>query len=363
MLRPSFRPAPDTAPRGTQRIRPTLLALVGLLAMATACHGPNVTVFYRPAEVGSAAQFDPLTSSLQYVLDGDQVESFETNDYGRDLRTVLRHLGSPFRQIEDEGGIGRFLNTEVFPHDPDNLDDSLAVLPNVFLHCFGGGMLFRKHAEWFAAEGYPAPWLLAGALAMTSEVLAEAIEKPASDDTDEIADVFLFRPLGLWIYSNDFAAQWMQDNLAPVDWPHQLIWDVQDERWRNVGMNYVFRPPWLDSDDVRLFAYTGMTSVFGLSHRLANGDTLSWGAGASTLRIEPVDLRWSAGLFYDRDDSLLWSVIANGAEGYALRANVYPGVLGEPGSWWARIGLFAGVTDDGAGAFGLHWRLPVGIGI
>lgn len=325
-------------------------------------YAPTTNLFYRPRQVGSQSQYDPLSSALQYVLDGAQVESFDTNDYGRDLQAVLDHLGSPLHEIEDEGGLDRFLNTEVFPHDPDNLDDSLAILPNVALHAWGGGMLFRKQAEWLAARGYPAPYLLAGVLAMTTEILAEAIEKPASDDTDEIADVYLFRPLGIWIYSNDHAAAWMRDNLAPVDWPHQLIWDVGDERWRNVGMNYVFRPPWLGREDLRLFAYTGMTNVFGLSHRLPGGDTLSWGGGATTVRIDPVDLRWSAGLFYERDDSLLWSVLANGAEGYAVRANVYPGAFGSPDSWWSRAGLFAGITDDGEGVVGVQWLLPIGVG-
>ena len=115
-------------------------------------------------------------------------------------------------------------------------------------------------------------------------------------------------------------------------------------------------------DAVRPFAYTGMTNVLGLSHTLPRGDALSWGMGATTVRIDPVDLRWSAGVFHDRDGSLLWSVIVNGAEGYAVRANLYPGGFAGGKPWWSRAGLFAGITDDGEGVFGVQWMLPIGVG-
>ncbi|MCA8977515.1 MAG: hypothetical protein KDC98_22520 [Planctomycetes bacterium] len=346
--------------RDPTRLPVTLLTMVLLTAACSLA--PTSRVYYRERDIGSQSTFEPLSSSLQYVLDSVQVESFDTADYGRDLRDVLQHLGSPGHEIEADGGWRRFINAEVFPIDGDHLDDSAAILPNVFLHCLGGGMLFRKQAEWFAAHDYPAPWLLAGVVAMSTEILGEAIEKPASANTDEIADVLLWRPLGLWLYGDDERASWIRHNLDPVDWPNQLIWDANQERWRNAGMNFVFRPSLLAGESTRFFAYTGMTNLFGLSHELPNGDTLSWGGGTATVHIEPVRLRWSAGLFYERDDSLLASLLVHGAEGYAVRANVYPGALGEPGMWWSRAGLFVGIDDDGATTVGVQWLLPIGLG-
>lgn len=336
-----------------------------LLALAaSACSlAPASRLFYRPdATAGSQWAYDPLANNLQYILDGVQVDSFETNDYGADLGKVLDHLGSPFHQIRDEGGTRRFVNTEIFPVDRDHLDDSKAILPNVALHGLGGGMLFRKDAEWLAAHDVPAPYLVAGALAMGAEILAEAIEKPAADDTDEVADVWIWRPLGLLLYGTEAGALWTQEHLDPVDWPYQLVWDVGDGRFRNTGMNYVFRPPALGTDTTRLFAFTGMTNLFGLSHTLGNGDTFSWGAGAATETIEPVVLRAAGGLFWERDRSLLGSLIVHGAEGYAVRLNVHPGVLAGTGTWLGRAGFFAGVTDGGDFVFGVQWGLPIGAG-
>ena len=51
---------------------------------------------------------------------------------------------------------------------------------------------------------------LAATLAMVTEVLGEATEKPASEGTDEIADVYLYRPLGLWLFSDDDRARWIR---------------------------------------------------------------------------------------------------------------------------------------------------------
>jgi hypothetical protein len=150
----------------------------------------------------------------------------------------------------------------------------------------------------------------------------------------------------------------VRDNLGMVDWPYLLMWDVGDERFRNTGMNYAVRPVWFGDDDTRAFAYLGITNLFGLSHRLAGGDRFSWGLGAATETVEPVELRWSAGVFWDREDSLLASLILNGSDGHAVRANVYPGALFSAD---LPVGLFIGVEDDGATSIGVQYVLPIGV--
>jgi hypothetical protein len=164
-------------------------------------------VFYQPRDIGSEAAFDPLSSSLQYVLDSTQIENFGTDDYWDSVNTVLDNLVHPASAIENEGGLRDFVNSEIFPIDPDNLDDSAAILPNIALHTFGGGILYRKNAEWFEAHGYPAPYLLSGVLAMVTEILGEAIGKPHTTDTDEIGDFNLYRPLGLWLFQTPRGAK------------------------------------------------------------------------------------------------------------------------------------------------------------
>jgi hypothetical protein len=348
---------------GTSRARAARSALAfAASAWLAGCAMPGVRdepVFYRPLGVGTERQFDPLRSGAQYALDGAQIEGAGTDDYGEHLQLVWDHLREPVHTIErSDGGWRDFVNSEILPIDPENAEDSLAILPNVFLHTLGGGMLFRKTAEWLAAHDVPEPGLCAGLVAMATEVLGEASEKPATDDTDEIADVLIFRPLGMWLFADADRARWVHDELGLVDWPYLLMWDVDDEDFANVGTSYCFRPAFLGDDDTRPFAYVGITNVFGLSHRVAGADRVSWGVGTATLTVEPVELRWSAGVFWDRDRGLLASLIANGADGYAVRANVYPGALLDAD---VPLGLFGGVGDDGRVTIGVQFALPIGV--
>jgi hypothetical protein len=330
-------------------------------AALTACTAPSkTTVFYRPAGAGSEGQFEPVRSGLQYALDGAQIEDAGTDDYDTKLKLVWDHLREPVATIENaDGGWRDFVNSEIVPCDADNLDDCVAILPNFFLHTLGGGMLYRKTAEWMVAYDVPVPWFSAGVVAMATEVLGEASEKPATDDTDEIADVLLFRPLGMWLFHDVGRSRWVADNLGLVDWPYLLTWDVAEEEFANYGMNYALRPAMFASDDTSLFAHIGITNVFGLSHRVVGEHRVSWGGGASTVTVDPVELRWSAGVFWDDAGGLLASLIANGSDGYAVRANVYPGAVFSAD---VPLGVFVGVRDDGDITAGIQWGLPIGVG-
>lgn len=318
-------------------------------------------LFYQRSYVGSEQLFNPLNSFLQYSLDSVQIrKSFGTGNYNDHLDEVLGHLGNPRGAIREEGGYDDFIHKEVLPIYPERLHESKSILPNIGLHFFGGGYLYRKNAEWLTANGWSHPWFTSGALAMTAEILQEAIEKPTTDATDEVADVFIYRPLGIWFFHDKKRAEWVKRNFDPVDWPHLMLYDVEQDQLLNTGISYVLRPAWFANPDTRFFAYIGLSNLFGLSHRLENGAQLSWGLGESTQSIKPTEIRASAGVFYDRQNSLLWSVILNGTEQLRLRANVYPGF------WFhsrVPVGFFLGLSDDNNAAAGINFGLPIGIGV
>lgn len=190
--------------------------------------------------------------------------------------------------------------------------------------------------------------------------LGEAAEKPATDDSDEIADVLVYRPIGMWFFHDVTRSRRARDELGIVDWPYLLVYDADDGKLVNFGMNYALRPRLFAGDDTGLFAYIGITNLFGLSHRLTGTQRLSWGFGVSTVTVDPVELRGSGGVFWDDDGGLLASLIGNGADGYAVRANVYPGALFAAD---VPLALFFGVRDDGEIAAGVQWELPIGLGL
>lgn len=321
--------------------------------------------FYRPKPYGSEAFYNPLNLSFSYFLDTVQLsENFDTDNFSQRWDEVRNNLTHPLDAIEEEGGTRAFINRQIFPVDSSNRTESYAIIPNYFLHLFGGGMVYRKDAEYFQEHGYPAPRLCAAALAMAAEIIQEVVEKKSTTSDDEVADVLLFRPLGILLFSSDTVAGFVDTHLSPAIWPHLLLYDFNESTFINTGINYVIRPKALGNESVRFFSFIGLNNLLGLSHKTAENSYLSWGAGLATTRVDlsldiPAEFRFSAGMFYDKNNSLLWSAIFNGTENLKVRLNLYP-IEKKP---FDKLGFFAGVSDDREFLFGATLNIPVGPGI
>ncbi|GAB6097139.1 hypothetical protein JCM14469_33930 [Desulfatiferula olefinivorans] len=346
--------------------RNTVIGLgILIVVLAGSQAGAMERFFYTPQPYGSEALYTPLSLFFAYTFDTVQLsENFDTHDMNERWDTVIDHLSDPFSAIDEEGGTRAFVNRQLFPMGGERTRDRYAMVPNYALHLFGGGLVFRKDAEYLKAHGYPAPKLWAAALAMTGELLQEAVEKKSTTADDEVADVLIFRPIGILLFSSDTVAGFIQRRLSPAVWPHLLTVDIDEKTCLNAGINYVIRPAWFGTDAPRLFVYMGMNNLIGLSHRIDGCTALSWGAGLSTTRVDlsrdiPAEFRLSGGLFYDRNNSLLWSAIVNGTENLRFRLNIYP-LTKAP--FWKYMGLFAGLTDDRKPALGLTFMLPLGLG-
>lgn len=327
--------------------------------------GEMPVFYYQPKPFGSEAFYNPLNLFTAYTLDTVQLsDNFDTHDLDERWDTVIHNLTHPGDAIGEEGGTRAFINRQIFPLSGCDSQERYAAVPNYFLHLFGGGMLFRKDAEYFQQQGYPYPRLCSAALAMTGEIIQEAIEKKSTTEDDEVADVLIFRPIGILLFSCDTVAGFVETHLSPAIWPHLLVYDIHDETFLNAGMNYVIRPDWFKSESVRFFTFFGMNNLFGLSHKTGRETSLSWGMGLATTRVDfsrdiPAEFRFSAGVFYDKNNSLLWSAIFNGTENLRVRLNVYP--MGE--SPWNKLGFFAGITDDRELSLGITMNFPTGVGV
>ncbi|MGH7898135.1 MAG: hypothetical protein ACREQQ_09290 [Candidatus Binatia bacterium] len=355
-----------------QRSEPAPLAFIRAISAAVAVAvslGAAVdatgadALFWRERSHGSDSQFTPLTSFINYAGDPLQVPaSFDDDDFGSRLDEVLGNLIDPRDAIEEEGGVRAFVNRQILPIDAGELDQAIEAIPNYALHALGGGMLYRKNAEWLAAHGYRWPRTLAAGAAMAAEILQEVLEKRATDADDEVADVWLFRPAGILLFNHDGFARFAAERLRLVEWPHQPMIDPADVELTNVGVNFVVRPTFLELGRQSPFVYFGMNPLFGASHPIGGSDALSWGAGVAVVSADrrELGLRPSGGLFWDREDSLLAALIANATDDFRIRLNVYPGML-PPRSAWSP-GLFFGVKDDAVVVAGITVRVaPLGI--
>jgi hypothetical protein len=319
--------------------------------------------YYQPHDYGSDALYSPLGNFLSYSFDTLQLpDSFDTSDFRKHTNEVFDHLRHPRRAIENEGGFNAFVNRQIFPVDSANSNESYAALPNYALHLLGGGMVYRKDLEYFRAQKAEYPAVYATTLAMTAEILQEIFEKGTTTQDDEVADVYLFRPLGIWLFHQDAVADFVMRTLDPAIWPYLQAFDFSQDRLVNTGISYVYRPPATRFGDSRLFVFTGLNNLVGLSHSLSHTDSISWGIGLATQRIDfnldrQAELETSFGIFYDRDKSLLWSINLNDAGGTNFRFNLFPST----GSTLSKLGYFLSHHENQRWALGLLYQLPLGI--
>ncbi|MHC1764238.1 MAG: hypothetical protein AB9869_08025 [Verrucomicrobiia bacterium] len=318
-------------------------------------------LFYKPLTYGSDSQFNPITSFIDYGLDPLQIpKSFDDNHFSSRAETVWKDLTDPAKSIDESGGFRNFINRQVFPVGPD-FGDSIEMIPNYGLHVVGGGMLYRKNVEWFQFHGYRYPRLLAGTLAMGSEFIHEVVERKTTEPDDPVADFYLMRPLGIALFSWDRAAEFASHTLRMPEWPYQPMISPRHGDFMNVGQNWILRPAWFGSEAHRPFFFYGLTTLLGTSHHVTTTDSISWGVGPAVRDADPdhFEYRWSGGLFYDRNGSLLASLMINGTENLAVRLNLYPGALAQ--SHWVP-GMFFGLGDRSGVSVGFIWRVfPIGI--
>jgi len=324
----------------------------------------SAEAYYQPRTYGSDSLYSPFSNFLSYTFDSLQLpDNFSTGNFSQNTRTVLDHLGDPEQAIDNEGGFNRFVNRQIFPINSEYSNESYTAAPNYFLHLLGGGMVYRKDLEWFRENKYDYATTSAVVLAMTAEFIQEVLEKNTTTDDDEVADFYLFRPIGILLFHNDAVAGFVMEYFDPAIWPSLQVYDLSEERINNAGLHYIYRPTFFEFSNTRLFIYTGLNNMFGLSHGLASGENISWGIGQSTQRVDrslakQVELKTSAGVFYDKNKSLLASFVINDTGGNRFRFNWYPTNRSIPG----KLGYFLSQHENSSWSAGVVYKIQLGIG-
>ncbi len=325
--------------------------------------------FYHSLPYGSEALVNPVRL---IVNGGFGILQFDNRDnafgsvrYGAGWHRVWSDVGHPVRAIET-GGWRNFVESELLPISMNHRD--ARYWPNYTLHLVGGGMSYANMTEWYAAHGYAHPQRWAQRTLVAYHLLNEVVE---NDDqpgptTDALTDLLIFDPAGVWLFSHPGVRGFFGRTLEMRDWSNQPAIDPRRGTIVNNGQNFSIKwgPRW--SGPVRFFYYFGNHGEAGLSFRRANGSSFSAAGGFSASTLvdlgrgdRTAELLPSSGLFYDRNGSLLVSVIATRSHRNRLRVNAYPG--------WLRVhghtaGAFAIWNDRGEATLGLSLAgLPVGV--
>lgn len=316
-----------------------------------------------------------LVSPWQVVLSGSfDILQLDGKDrrllkqpYGIGFENTFKNCISPGATISQIGW-GRWIATEVLPLNFTK--EGAQWIPNYQLHLIGGGMTYRMLSEWYRDKGVAgADWWSAGTV-MFMHALNEAVENEdyRGYNSDPIADILVFDWLGILLFTNDDVSQFFGETLNMRDWSNLTMVTFPDFQLGNGGLYYSLKWNIPNSDRWSVFYFIGMSNMGGLSYKTDEEHSITVGAGLrgrtltqvdSSVRMLTLNVVPTAGVFWDRNHSLLASLTVSGQQDQTAILQLYPGLVkGLPFdiSLWAMYG-----TSGGFGA-GVGVSLLPGIG-
>jgi hypothetical protein len=294
--------------------------------------------FYTGKNYGSEATFNPVSVIINGGFDIFQVER------NRDLRSVTFYAGlkNVYNNIIDpispinHYGWWNFIKDQVIPFSIDKSDAQY--WPNYTLHLIGGGRTFAAMTEWYEYHNFPSPTLFSILTMASYHIVNEAVENESYQgyNVDPIADIYLFDIGGIVLFSFDGVKKFFAEEMNLADWSLQPSFTLRNSELHNVGQYFSIKWKFPFSDNWHLFYYFGTNGMGGLSYKYTDGTAISAGVGFSASDLIIVDektnkkslnLDLTFGLFYDKNNSLLASLVYTKKSDYMLNLNVYPGVL------------------------------------
>lgn len=327
---------------------------------------PRGRRFYTGISWGSESQFNPISELVNEGFNDLVIESADmrlsNQPYAaswQNLKHNLLHPRASFKQY----GARRAIRNELLPLTGF---DGGQWFPNYTDHFIGNGMVSVRLEEWYARHGYPAPLALSVVTMMTAHVTNEVIERPRYWSLDPLADLLVFDPLGMLLFRSDAVQRFFSGPLRLTNWAGQPMIVVPGGRLENASEEFKFTFALPRTSRLQGFVMTGLNVLGGVTYTAANGRALSVGLGKgsdvvqltdSTSDVRTVKLGARAGVFYDREGSLLASLVYDGSRNGLVKLNIYPGIVRVRG---ASPGVWLDVRRDGL-RFGL--AAPFGIGV
>jgi hypothetical protein len=308
-------------------------------------------------------EFLPISNYLNTALDSTQVpEAFHQKYYFFYHKRVFNELGNPVKYIIRDGGFQKFFYDEwITPR----------AISGYTLHLLGGGYDFRFVAEWFDYNGVPAPYLFSFITTYLGRIGNKAVESSSKFLTshNNLSDLLFFDIIGNLLFLSDDVTRFFYRDFGLRNWAGIPMLNIRTMNVINCGNYYVLRP-YLFNKYVRPFILMGMQYFAGLSFNIDDRYSLSFGAGIAvtkpfnpdhdTMHTNLKKVRPAGGVYFDRDGTILASLILNGTEYYKLRFNIYPELLKIE---YFHTGLFLAIDDYNRVIVGINFYSVFGFGI
>ncbi|RKZ12612.1 hypothetical protein DRQ50_11675 [bacterium] len=329
--------------------------------------------FFRGLDYGSQHLIHPL----RLIINGGYgILAVDNRDnrpgkvaYATGMVNVSENLINPFWAIT-KVGFWDFLSTQVIPISINS--GRAQYWPNYMNHLLGGGMSYRMMEEYYRYHGWHNPKGAALSTLFVYHFLNEVVENNdyRGPSDDPVADFWIFNPAGILLFSNDTAARFFSETLHMTDWSYQpMMLPINGELF-NQGQNYAVKYHLNNAGSASLFYHWGGHAELGMSFTDSQGRCVSWGLGLVAKNLvdidtisKTLDLAASAGVFYDRHNSLLASLLFARTKDFKWRLNLYPGLV-ELGPF--KPGFLVAVNRDDDITLGLTFgslqHLPFGLG-
>lgn len=349
-----------------QRRTPTDLVADTVSSTSSRVPRPRGRRFYTGISWGSESQFNPLSALVNEGFNDLVIESADMGLFNQpysaswqNLKHNLLNVGASFKRY----GARRAIRNELLPLTGF---DGGQWFPNYTDHFVGNGMVSVRLEEWYAQHGYPAPLALSVVTMMAAHVTNEVVERPRYWSLDPLADLLVFDPLGILLFRSDRVQRFFSGPLHLTNWAGQPVVVVPGARLENASEEFKFTFALPRTSRVQGFVMTGLNVLGGVTYTAANGRALSLGLGRgsdvvqltdSTSDVRTVRLGARAGVFYDREGSLLASLVYDGSRNGLVKLNIYPGIVRVRGT---SPGIWLDVRKDG---LRLGLAAPFGIGV
>nr|HQI50305.1 hypothetical protein [bacterium] len=252
------------------------------LAAAVLHAGQPDRYFYKGLPYGSQSLVNPVTMILHggYGILAMENRPHKPLDlpYEAGWENLWDNLLHPFDAIDAYGWVN-FISGELIPFSIHS--KHAQYWPNYTMHLFGGGMSSRMMTEWFACRQIPHPALFSAATMAVYHLLNETVENGEfrGYNVDPIADLYIFDPLSIVLFSNDKVARFFSETLNYADWSYQLAFDFGRGTIENNGQNFSLKWRLPGSQRWHLFYNYGNHGEGGFSYKIDQERAISLGAG------------------------------------------------------------------------------------
>ncbi|NUM80942.1 hypothetical protein HUU42_09065 [bacterium] len=333
----------------------------------------NDYYFYKPENnFGSDLFFNPgsliLNGSYDILRNGAHSKDISDIAYRDGIKGVWKNISHPIKHI-NRYGWGNFWEREFFNFTLK--PKSMQFAPNLMNHTIGNGMQYVKLAEWYDYHQVPFPYVWSFLTTTTYQFMNEVNENGAYQGTnvDPISDMLIFNPLGFLLFSSHRVRYFFSHTLPLYDWSLQPVYNPSNHYMENAGQQFAIKKPFTSESRYGAFIYWGIHALGGLTYTPDRLHSFSVGAGVVVNKLNvrgteqaryiTPNLDGAIGFFYDKNHSLMTSLILQGPKYYTAQLNVYPAVI-RPKRF--APGLYTSYDESRRFVFGLTLAyLPAGL--